>query len=70
MTLVKVLRITEDGSEQFERFSELRDCFPDDDQNDSDYHAAAAEIQRSGRVWVGGGGSPMFLLIRQSNGGQ
>lgn len=64
MSIVKVLRITQDGSEVFERFSELRDCFPDDDQNDSDYQRAAAEVQRSGRVWVGGGAAPMFLLMR------
>ncbi len=64
MTTVKVLRITDDGHEHFERFSGLRDCFPDDDQNDTDYHSALDEIKRCGRVWIGGGAAPLFLLIR------
>jgi hypothetical protein len=64
MTIVNVLRILPDGSEQFERHSQLRDCFPD---NEDDYHRAIDEIKLAGRVWVGGGAAPLFLLIRTNS---
>jgi hypothetical protein len=60
-TIVKVLRIEEDGTEVFERYSELRDCFPEDDIG---YEEAYYEIGQVGRFWVGGGAAPLFLLIR------
>jgi hypothetical protein len=61
--VVKVLLVDQEGNEHFERYSALRDCFPDDDQ-DADYVAAVNEIDRQGRAWVGGGAAPLFLLIR------
>jgi hypothetical protein len=60
---VRVLRIDSEGGEVFERYSLLRDCFPDD-EHDSDYHAARYELERAGRVWIGGGAAPLFLLMR------
>lgn len=49
-----------DGVETLRTCCDLRECFPD---SDDEYHAAHAELQRVGRVWVGGGASPVTLLM-------
>ena len=59
---VKVLLVADDGAEKFQHYSELRDCF--DDPDDDGYQFARDELQRAGRVYVGGGAAPLFLLLK------
>jgi hypothetical protein len=60
-TIVKVY--ADDGS-TFLRCSFLRDCFPNDDENGTQEYAAREEIQRAGRVWIGGGDEPLFYVTK------
>jgi hypothetical protein len=60
--LVKVYEVNADaGTETFLHHSDLRDCFPDDD---GQYDDVRAMLQTVGRTWIGGGGAPLFLLMR------
>jgi hypothetical protein len=58
--MVKILLVDQDtGDEKLQGVSELRDCFPEDEEG---YRTAADEIAKAGRTWVGGGAAPLFLL--------
>jgi hypothetical protein len=62
--IVKVFTVNQDtGAQTFVHHSELRDCFPDDDQNDTEYQNARDEIGQVGRAWIGGGAAPLFLVV-------
>lgn len=58
---VKIYDTDETGNETLRSQCELRDCFPDDEDN---FQHAWAELKRSGRVWVGGGAEPLTLIMR------
>lgn len=40
---------------------DLRDVFPDDDES---YRDAAEELQKNGRVWIGGGAAGLFYASK------
>ena len=59
---VKIYDINQDTGEQtFRAVAYLADAMASDDD---EYSAARAELQRSGRYWVGGGAAPLVLLMR------
>ena len=58
---VKIYDIDETGNETLRSQCELRDCFPDDEDN---FQHAWAELKRSGRVLVGGGAESLTLIMR------
>jgi len=41
--------------------ADLRDCFPDDDE---EMQRALRELANAGRYWTGGGAAPLVLLTR------
>ncbi len=57
---VRIYDCDDAGNETFRAQCELRDCFPNDDE---DFQKALAELKRSGRVWVGGGAAPLTILM-------
>jgi len=40
---------------------DLRECFPDDDE---EYQAALDALKAEGRYWTGGGAAPLVLLMK------
>jgi hypothetical protein len=50
------------GQETLRAECELIECFPDG-VADPEYHAALAELKKTGRFWIGGGAAPLALLI-------
>jgi|HubBroStandDraft_4_1064222.scaffolds.fasta_scaffold01416_12 hypothetical protein len=63
---VKVYKIDQNtGEETFERTCDLTDLFPERDEGDEPAYADAHnELAQVGRVWIGGGAAPLFLLVR------
>jgi len=54
------IKITDDNEATW-RECDLRDAFPDDDE---EYEAAHAELTQTGRYWAGGGAAPLMLIMR------
>ncbi len=62
---VKIYDIDDSGNETYRATCDVRECFPKDDgYNDSEAHAAIAELTDRGRYWCGGGAAPLTLLVR------
>lgn len=62
--LVKVIDIDQvTGAETPRCECELRDCFPDAD-DDIDFILTEGTLKREGRCWIGGGAAPLVLLMR------
>lgn len=59
-TLVKVYA---DNGSTFLRCSFLRDCFPNDVDGREEAQAQA-ELDKAGRVWIGGGNDPLFFVTK------
>ena len=58
---VRLYDTDEKGNERFFTTVDLRECYADDDEEA--YQAARAELERYGRVWIGGGSCAAFLAM-------
>lgn len=62
---VKVYKVDQNtGEETFERTAALDDLFDDSWEGGADALSAACELEKAGRVWVGGGAAPLFYVVR------
>ena len=59
--LVLIYDTDNSGNKTLRCQCQLRDCFPDDED---DFQRSLAELSRSGRVWCGGGAAPLTLIVR------
>lgn len=60
---IRIYDVDKEGSEIFRCESDTLEAFGDDDEQ---RHQAEAELKRAGRVWVGGGSTPLVLMFRVS----
>ena len=56
---VKVFDYDKDGTETLRSECELRECFPDDEE---EYHTVFVTLTKDGRYWTGGGAAPLVML--------
>lgn len=56
------VKISWDEGATFERECEIEDCFQVEYDREA-YEAARADLQQSGRHWIGGGAAPIGLLV-------
>jgi hypothetical protein len=62
---VKIYDTDATGAEIFRAECDLAECGLDDNgYNDDEYAIALYELQNTGRYWIGGGASPLVLLMR------
>lgn len=57
---VKIIDVA-NGIETTRSECDLRECFPDDDE---EYYVALGALKKDGRFWTGGGASPLVLLMK------
>lgn len=59
----KSMRVTTSDGQTFHTIAmgvDLRDCIPDPDE----FYRALAELETTGRYWIGGGAAPLVYISR------